>query len=150
MADVYSYGFANNIITVNGQRVGAFSDGDDVVSISPNADLVTVMKGADGSTVYAVSADKGWNVDITLQKASATNAVFRAMANAMRIPGAPVVGVTMKGIDIQNRDGFTGIKGVITKFPETKKGEKPGPQTWSFHFAEGDLNDVPGLQVGAL
>lgn len=148
--ETYSYSFANSILTIDGQRVGSFGDGDDVIKITPSAPLVEVIKGADGTTVYAVTADKGWNVEITLMAASPTNAIFRAMANTMQRVGAVVSGRTMNLTDIINRDRFTGIKGAMTEMPELARGAKPGTLVWKFHFADGDMTQITAPAVGAV
>ena len=146
----FAYSFQNVILALNGIRIGAFDEGDSVIKITPSADLVTVTTGVDGAKTYNVSADRGWVVEITLQKMSPSNAVLRQIANGYQVPGVPVVGLSCSMIDIVARNRFVGSAGMITKVPGPEQGGKAGKQTWTLEFTDGEVTEPAATQIGAV
>jgi hypothetical protein len=146
----FSYSFANTVLTLNGIRIGAFDEGDSVIKITPSADLVTVTTGVDGSKTYNISADRGWIMEITLQKLSPSNSVLRQIANSYQVPGIPVLGLSCLMLDVVARDRFVGTAGMITKVPGPEKGGRAGKQTWTLEFSGGEVTESAALELGAV
>lgn len=131
------YSFANNVISLSGQKISGFDDGDDVVKCTPNAALSEGTVGADGTVVFSDSADQSYKVEITLLATVPSNLVFRAIERQQRTIGAPQRALTLSIVDLYLRDRFTATGGRLVEVAEITRGKKVSKYVWKLHFAQG-------------
>ena len=129
MAQVASYTMLNVTATLDGLRVSGLFDGDDAITITPNADIGSLLVGADGSSVFSQSADRGAQIVMRLQPNSPTHRQLIQRWKAQR--SGLIRGMPFDLIDSDSGEGGSTDKCFIFAAPEVQKGFNATERAWT-------------------
>ncbi|TQI72908.1 uncharacterized protein DUF3277 [Bosea sp. AK1] len=125
-----AYGFDSVVVTIDGQRVQGFYDGDDAVTIEPFEDSGTPVVGADGTAIVSFSASRAATVTIRLMLNSPFNQVLINKDRVRKSGGIP------KPFNISVVNSINGESGscttaVLTKMPTRSEGKNAQEREYS-------------------
>lgn len=126
-------------VTIDGQKVTGFADGDDALTVERNADIGELVVGALGDSIFSQSADRSARITLKLLQTSATH---RLLAKRLKRQerGIPT------GLVFTFKDRVNGEGGQATVFimtaPTIQKGKNPTTREWV--LVTGDMSyDTP-------
>lgn len=131
MAKSSAYSMKNVVVTVDGQAVIGFWDGDDAVTVDPLTDVGTLMVGADGSSIFSQHANEGATITLRLQHTSPTHRLLHQRWARQRAAGIRGLGgfpVTV--MDVDSGEGGATDQAFIQSGPADAKGVDAGSREW--------------------
>ena len=113
-------------VTLMGERVEGWADGDDAIMVQPNTDRTTRRTGADGYHVVSRSADRSGTITLKLLPSSPAHKRLLQLdrAGAVQLPGDFSLRDTTTG------EGHTAVDLYIKTAPSMGVGTTSGTRTW--------------------
>lgn len=131
---VTTYSMLNEVAVLDGLRVVGFWDGDDVVVITPGADVGTGLIGADGTGIFSQSADESADISIKLMHTSEAHKRLLQKLAAQRqgrLDGFPF---SIK--ELKSGKGGATDKAFIKTRPTTSAGKNASMVEWVLWTAQ--------------
>lgn len=126
---VKSYSAQNVTISIGGQLINGYADGD-FCSIVRVSDAVTSVAGSDGSVARARTNDRRHEVKITLLQTSNGNDVLTQLHQAdEQSPGGAYTSMVIR--DLEGTSLFVMENAWIKKQPDVAFGREVGSREWS-------------------
>jgi hypothetical protein len=116
--------------TLDRRDVKGLWDGDDAISVTEGADVGTGLVGADGSSIFSISADQSAQISIKLQHTSPTHRFLHQKLKTMRAKGANATFFSFSVKDKVSGEGGTADKCMIMKAPDDQKGKNASQREW--------------------
>lgn len=121
-------------VTVDGQKVTGFADGDDTLTVERGADIGEMIVGALGDSIFSQSADSSARITLKLLQTSATHRLLTQRLKRQE-RGIPQ-GFTFTFKDRINGEGGQGRVFIMTA-PSIQKGKNATVREWV--LVTGDL-----------
>lgn len=122
-------------VTVDGQKVTGFADGDDVLMIERSSDIGEMIVGALGDSEFAQSSDRSARITLKLLQTSATHRLLTQRLKRQESGRIP------KGFTFTFKDRINGeggqAKAFIMTAPSIQKGKNSTVREWV--LVTGDL-----------
>lgn len=142
MAKTSAYSMINVSATLDRRDVKGLWDGDDAIVVTMNSDVGEILVGADGSSIFSISADQSAEISIKLQHTSPTHKFLSQKLKQTRNRGANVNPFSFSIKDRVSGEGGTGDKCYIMTAPEDSKGKNATVREWV--IVTGDWNpEIP-------
>lgn len=132
--DTKTYDFKQVSVSIGGNLITGFAEGDDAIKVTPDADDWSLSVGADGEASRSKSNNAAATVVITLKQTSDANDVLMGLRNLDRATGKGAVPVFIK--DSSGRALHSSDKGWIQKLPEATYGANAGNREWTLRCGE--------------
>lgn len=130
MALSTAYSALNVSATLNQQAVSGLWDGDDAIVIAPLSDIGSMIVGADGSSIFSQSANKGATITLRLQHTSPTHRLLHQLWARQSSRGLRISGFPFDVMDADSGEGGTADRCYIQAGPTDSKGQAAGPREW--------------------
>ncbi|QQM29294.1 DUF3277 family protein [Martelella lutilitoris] len=130
MALSSAYGMVNVSSTIDGQQVTGLWDGDDAISIAPMTDKGTMLVGADGSSIFSVSANGGATITIRLQHKSPTHRLLTQKLARQKALGGAFSGFPATVFDTSSGEGGSADRCFIQSAPTKNNGTNATVREW--------------------
>lgn len=135
--------FTNGVLILTCEPVGTeevtgYSEGDDVLMLEFNEDLITRKTGADGESALSVGADRTATLTLKLLQTSPTNKFLsKVVAVQGNVPTfRPVSGLYQ---DASRQDIATMLFGFVKKHANIERGREAAEPEWEIEFARADV-----------
>ena len=125
-----SYSYINVAATLDGQIVQGLWDGDDAIVVTQSSDSGTGMTGADGSSIFSVSASKAATISIKLQHTSPTHRLLMQKLKRQQALGANASAFPFTVIDSVSGEGGTASECYVQTAPADSKGVNAVVREW--------------------
>lgn len=142
MARVSAYSMVNVVATIDRRAVQGFWDGDDAVTVDRNADRGTGLVGADGDSIFSITADKSAAITLRLQHTSPTHRLLHQKLKQQQARGALYGGFSFSVKDLASGEGGSADKVYIQAAPSDGKGVNASAREWVL-FAGEYVDEVP-------
>ena len=139
MAKTTVYSFAQVSASVDGVLVRGLFDGDDAVSVTPNADVGSLLVGAGGCSTFSQSADRSAVISLKLQHGSPTHRQLSQKLKRQRA-GGTVSGFSFSVLDTGSNEGGNSDVCFIQQAPSDDKGKVATVREWI--LITGDWNET--------
>lgn len=140
MADFSSFSYENVSVTIDGQRLTGFWEGDDAVVISRNKASGTPIVGVDGSAVVSRPVDTSRNL---VFKVMPNSTAHRILTNKQRsIENNLIQTFTISVTDVGNGEGGQSVQATIIGQPDMSLGENASEREWTIFAHEWVDNEV--------
>lgn len=126
-----SYSMKNVTATIDGQIVIGFWDGDDAVTVAPASDRGTMTFGADGSSIFSGSANKGATITLRLQHTSPSHRLLLQRLARQEAEGIRIVGFPFTVNDVDSGEGGATSEAFISAAPTDGKGVNATVREWT-------------------
>lgn len=136
MAKVSAYSFKNVVASIDRRDVKGLWDGDDSITVAMAADQGARTVGADGSSIFSISADQSANITIRLQHTSPTHRFLMQKWNAQKTRGAAANGFPFAVKDTVSGEGGTATDCRIMTAPADSKGKAATVREWVLSAGE--------------
>ncbi len=123
-------------VLVNGVPIEGFANGDDVIAIEYNTDLIETDTGADGHSIRSVSADNSGMITLKLLYTSPSTDYLQEFLDADPRVGADVFNIQV--VDLNTGSQWFGDVAYISNRPPVSMGGK-APESRDFVIKTGDL-----------
>lgn len=130
MAKTSAYSMINVSATLDRRDVKGLWDGDDAIVVTQGSDVGTGMVGADGSSIFSISADQSAQISIKLQHTSPTHRFLSQKLKQHRARGANAQAFSFSIKDKVSGEGGTADKCYIMTAPEDSKGVNATVREW--------------------
>lgn len=123
-------------VLVNGVPLEGFANGDDVIAIEYNTDLIEMDIGADGHGIRSVSSDNSAMITLKLLYTSPSTDYLQEFLDADPTTGADVFSIQV--IDLNTGSEWYGQVAFISNRPPVSMGGK-APESRDFIIKTADL-----------
>ena len=130
MAKTSAYSMINVSATLDRRDVKGLWDGDDTIVVTQGSDVGEGLVGADGSSIFSISADQSAEISIKLQHTSPTHRFLSQKLKQTRNRGANVNAFSFSVKDRVSGEGGTADKCYIRKAPDDSKGKMATVREW--------------------
>ena len=130
MAKTSAYSMINVSATLDRRDVKGLWDGDDAIVVTQGSDVGTGLVGADGSSIFSISADQSAQISIKLQHTSPTHRFLSQKLKQHRARGANATTFSFSIKDKVSGEGGTADKCYIMTAPEDSKGVNATVREW--------------------
>jgi hypothetical protein len=130
MPKTSAYSMLNVSATLDRRDVKGLWDGDDAIVVTMNSDVGEGIVGADGSSIFSISADQSAEISIKLQHTSPTHKFLSQKLKQHRQRGANVKPFSFSIKDKVSGEGGTADKCFIRTAPEDSKGKVATVREW--------------------
>lgn len=130
MAKTSAYSFINVSATLDRRDIKGFWEGDDAIVVTQGADVGTPLVGADGSSIFSISADQSAQISIKLQHTSPMHRFLSQRLRQTRARGAQVATFPFSFKDKVSGEGGVASSCFIMTAPEDSKGTNATVREW--------------------
>jgi hypothetical protein len=130
MAEFKNMSFRNVSAIFGIIEIQGFAEGDDVISITQEADQFSDIAGAKGDVVRTQSSDNRCTVTIKLLQTASSNKDLLAAYNVDKESGVGVVPMIIE--DKEAGETYVINNAWITKIPDVTRGANPNSMDWVF------------------
>lgn len=123
-----AYSQKNVIVTIDGQRVQGFWDGDDAFSAEPVGDVGTLLTGADGVGLFSQRAGRPHTLTLRVQHTSATHKLLQQKWR--RQQSGSVRSFPVTSMDVGSGEGGVAAECYIQSAPSDQKGVAATARVW--------------------
>lgn len=127
---VLTYDPKKLLVIFGGQQITGFSE-DDMITIRPLGDGMTIYVGADGEVGRSVDPNACFEVEISLASTSKSNDYLSNAYNQDRDNGGGKKPLMIK--DLSGTTLFFANDAWVQNFPEAGKGRQIGAQNWTLN-----------------
>ena len=125
-----AYSYINVTATIDRRTIQGLWEGDDAVEVSFNEDRGTGITGADGDSLFSISANKSAAVTLRLQQASPTHRLLMQKLKQQQARGAAFGGFSFSVKDRVSGEGGSCDKVFIQTAPGKSYGVAAAPREW--------------------
>jgi len=130
MANSTAYSMVNVSATLDGQTVQGLWDGDDAIVVTRGADVGSGLVGADGSSIFSITADKSAQISIKLQHTSPTHRLLHQKLKRQQALGSVAAAFPFSFIDIGSNEGGSSDRVFVMTAPADSKGKNAVVREW--------------------
>lgn len=123
-----TYSFEHVVCTIDGLRAFGFWEGDDAAQVAPGGDAGAGMVGADGSSIFSVSANRSAQITLRFQHSSPSHSQLMRLHAVQQASGRGGFPLDLK--DTGSGEGGNTDQAFIMTPPDDAKGEKAGVREW--------------------
>ena len=116
--------------------VTGFAD-DSMISVEPAGDGTSAVVGADGEIVRSIDPSTLYNVKITLEQTSRTNAYLKNMYEKDKAEGTGTFSINIA--DIMGNEKFASPVAWVQKMATWQRGKTQQNVEWNFQAAMGEF-----------
>lgn len=142
MARQTAYSMLNVVATIDRRNVIGFWDGDDAVTVDRNSDRGTGLVGADGASIFSITADRSASITLRLQHTSPTHRLLHQKLKQQQARGAMFRGFPFSVMDRASGEGGSCDRTYIQAAPTDGKGVNATVREWVL-FAGEYVDEVP-------
>lgn len=139
MARTSAYSYINVTATIDRREIKGLWEGDDAVEVAYANDRGTGLTGADGASIFSVSADKSAEVTLRLQHTSPTHRLLMQKLKQQQARGANFTGFSFSVKDRVSGEGGSCDKAYIQTAPGKSYGVNAVVREWVIWC--GDYNE---------
>lgn len=143
--DLTTYAIQNVVLSINGRRATHFVEGDDVIMLERNTDRGTPSVGADGRTVFSISADNSATLTIKLQHTSPMHDYLTRLDRAGDADRARRFPVSLK--DTNTGEGGSANDCVIQSRPSAAFGASASEREWVIFCPRWEWNSIAFIEA---
>lgn len=125
-----SYSYINVTATIDRRTIQGLWDGDDAVEVSYSEDRGTGITGADGNSLFSISANQSASVTIRLQQTSPTHRLLQQKLKQQQSRGAAYGGFSFSVKDRVSGEGGSCDKVFIQTAPGKSYGVNAAVREW--------------------
>lgn len=125
-----AYSFVNVSATLDGQKVQGLWDGDDAIVVTQGADAGSGLVGADGSSIFSISADNSAQISVKLQHTSPTHRLLHQKLKRQKALGSTAAAFPFSFIDSGTNEGGSSDRVFIMTPPADSKGKNAVVREW--------------------
>lgn len=130
MANSTAYSMVNVAATLDGQTVQGLWDGDDAIVVTRGADVGSGLVGADGSSIFSISANKSAQISVKLQHTSPTHRLLHQKLKRQQALGSVAAAFPFSFIDTGSNEGGSADRVFIMTAPVDSKGNNAVVREW--------------------
>lgn len=130
MARTSAYSYINVTATIDRRIIQGLWEGDDAVEVAYNEDRGVGITGADGSSLFSISADNSASITIRLQHTSPTHRVLMQKLKQQKSRGAQFGGFSFSVKDRVSGEGGSCDKAFIQTAPGKSYGKNAVNREW--------------------
>jgi hypothetical protein len=134
MSEFKIFSFSNVNVIFGILELQGFADGDDVVSVSLEADQFNDLAGAKGDVVRSQTNDNRVTVTVKLLQNSGSNLELNALYNVDRATGVGVAPMIIQ--DKETGEAFSITNCWINKYPDVNRGQGVNSMDWVFRGSD--------------
>lgn len=130
MGNSTAYSMVNVSATLDGQKVQGLWDGDDAIVVTQGADAGSGLVGADGSSIFSISADNSAQISVKLQHTSPTHRLLHQKWKRQKALGSTAAAFPFSLIDNGTNEGGSADRVFIMTAPADSKGKNAVVREW--------------------
>ncbi len=130
MANSTAYSMVNVSATLDGQTVQGLWDGDDAIVVTQGAAAGSGLVGADGSSIFSISADKSAQISLKLQHTSPTHRLLHQKLKRQKALGSVAAAFPFSFIDVGSNEGGSSDRVFVMTAPNDSKGKAAVVREW--------------------